>query len=623
MLGLNAQTIEPVRTSITVLEKIEAETPAYVTTLNRTAVEQQPGLTLDDRLRAIPGFSLFRRSSSLAANPTTQGVSLRGLGSSGASRSLVLWDGVPINDPFGGWVYWTRVAPEELERVEISRGASTSVFGDRAMSGAITLFSRPAQPWRATAAFEAGNRDTYSFDGGLSHLWSKFAVSGHVRALTTDGYYIVREDRRGPVDTPANVRFVAGDTRLDLLGAAQRLFVRLDVLAEERANGTSLTYNSTSVGTVAGSYSREWPVDTLSLLAYHTREEYRASFSAVAADRRTERLTSLQTVPSEALGAAAMWHHRGGDWNLLGGADTQRVEGTSIDRPLPADVRSFNGGSQLQHGTFLQSDMGRGPLKVFAGLRHSSTGTGVRFLSPNAGVTAGRGRWRGRFSTYRSFRAPTLNELYRPFRVGNAETRANSSLRPEKLFGLEAGADFMGENIRITLGIFRNKLDDVITNVTLQSAPTLIVRQRRNAAEAISRGVDLNARWSWRHWSADLGYLFAESRFSTGERIPQVPKHAGSAQLTWAREGTLISAGVRAYSLQFEDDRNQFVLPGFATLQLAARHRIAGHLFAIAAVENLSDREFLVGYTPVPLIGTPRMWRVGLRWDGPLRLTQP
>ena len=113
-----------------------------MTTLDSTALQQSPGTNLDDRLRDVPGFSLFRRSSSLAANPTTQGISLRGIGSSGASRTLVLWDGIPANDPFGGWVYWTQFVPDEIARAEISRGAATSIFGDRAMSGAIGIFSR-------------------------------------------------------------------------------------------------------------------------------------------------------------------------------------------------------------------------------------------------------------------------------------------------------------------------------------------------------------------------------------------------------------------------------------------------------------------------------------------------
>src|SRR4051812_6326643 len=145
---------EPVRTTITIAEKIETEAPALISVLDQTEIREQPGINIDDRLRAIPGFTLFRRTSSIAANPTTQGVSLRGLGSSGASRSLVLWDGIPVNDPFGGWVYWTRIAPDELERVELSRGAATSVFGDRAMSGAISLFSRPAERMHLVGAYE-------------------------------------------------------------------------------------------------------------------------------------------------------------------------------------------------------------------------------------------------------------------------------------------------------------------------------------------------------------------------------------------------------------------------------------------------------------------------------------
>ena len=83
-----------------------------------------PALTLDDFLRRVPGFTLFRRTSSLVAHPTAQGVSLRGVGPSGASRSLVLADGIPLNDPFGGWVYWSRVpAPLDRSDRDTQRGA--------------------------------------------------------------------------------------------------------------------------------------------------------------------------------------------------------------------------------------------------------------------------------------------------------------------------------------------------------------------------------------------------------------------------------------------------------------------------------------------------------------------
>jgi outer membrane cobalamin receptor len=290
------------------------------------------------------------------------------------------------------------------------------------------------------------------------------------------------------------------------------------------------------------------------------------------------------------------------------------VEGTSTDRLFPTGQR-VGGGSQVQQGTFAQLDAGRGPVKLFLGGRHHFTGQDSRFFSPSAGATAGKGIFRARASVYRSFRAPTLNELYREFRAGNAETRANANLRPETLTGVEAGFDVVAENTRMSLSLFRNSLDELITNVTLSTSATAIVRQRQNAGSALARGVDWSARTSWRNWRGEIGYLFADTRFSTGERVPQVPRHSGNAQITYARPDTLISAGLRTFSLQFEDDRNQFILPGYATLQLAARQRLTGSLFATFELDNATDRVFLTGFSPVPLVGTPRLWRAGLRWS--------
>ena len=214
---------------------------------------------------------------------------------------------------------------------------------------------------------------------------------------------------------------------------------------------------------------------------------------------------------------------------------------------------------------------------------------------------------RARGSVYRAFRAPTLNELYRDFRAGNTETRSNAALLPETLFGAELGFDVVAENARFGVSLYRNQLDDMITNVTLSSTPQLIVRQRRNAAEALTRGVDAQAEYRWRSWRADLGYLYSDSSYSTGERIPQVPKHSGNAQLTYAAPNTLVSFGLRSFSLQFEDDRNQFLLPGYATLQFAARQRLRRSLWATAGNRKSARSEYLTGIpTPTaPTIGAP------------------
>lgn len=583
--------------------------------LETEEIRQVPGVNLDDRLRMVPGFSLFRRSSSLVAQPTTQGISLRGIGSTGASRTLVLWDGIPINDPFGGWVYWTRVSPDELSRAEVSRGASTSVFGDRAMGGAIALFSREPERGRVTGGWEVGTRNTNAVTAGGSFLTPRWALSGNGRAFTTNGYYIVGERARGPVDVEANVRFVGGDTRLDLLGAKQRLFTKVDLLVEERSNGTRLQRNSTSLGNIGANYWRQFSRDSISVLGYHTRTEFRSGFSAIAADRRSERLTSIQSVPADSIGGAAFWRHEHSRWNTLAGADVQRVEGWSIDSLFPTGKR-IGGGTLLQHGTFVQGDVKAGIARLFLGARHQFTGQQRQFFSPSGGFTAGRRWWRMRGSAYRSYRAPTLNELFREFRAGNAVTQANAQLKPETVFGAEAGFDLVGESRRLGVTLFRNDLRDLVTNVTLSVTPQQITRQRRNAARALGRGVEVEARQRWRNWTGELAYLMVDSRFSTGFRVPQIPRHQGSAQLTWAGKSTFATFGFRTTAYQFDDDVNLFRLPGFGVSQFSVRRQLWRSLSATLAVENLFNREFLTGFSPVPATGAPRLVRGGLRWDG-------
>ncbi len=606
---------DPVKTSITVVEKISAETPANVTTLDSTALQESPGTNLDDRLRDVPGFSLFRRSSSMVANPTTQGISLRGIGSSGASRTLVLWDGIPANDPFGGWVYWTQFVPGEIGSAEISRGAATSIFGDRAMSGAIGLFTRPAEKLHVLAEYEFGNDSTHDISAGFADVWSRMAISGSARAFTSDGYFIVPASIRGAADTRANVEFVTGDVRIDQFTSIGNFYFKTSMLAEERQNGTAVTHNSTGMGTLSLRYAREFTNDSFSVLGFHTRSGFHATFDSVTNNRNTDRLTYSQTVPSDAVGGAFLWQHHERKWNLTAGADADRLGGTSTDHLIPSGQR-VGGGTQLQHGIFGQADAALGPVKLFAGVRHSFAGMGSQFLSPNGGFVVGKKSLRARGSVYRSFRAPTLNELYRDFSAGNTTTKANAALVPEKLWGAEAGFDWIGENSTFRVTAYRNALDGLITNVTLSSSPTAIVRQRANAAAALSRGVETEFVERFHNFTGELKYLYVESRYVTGFRVAQIPKHQGTAQLTYQRHGTFASAGLRSYSYQFDDDLNAFRLPGFASVQSVVRQHLMRSLSAEVTLENALDRQFYTAFTPTPNIGAPRQWRVGLRWDG-------
>ena len=607
--------IPPLRTSVTVFERLEQESPAAITTLNKLDIAKAPGVNIDDRLRLVPGFTLFRRNSSLVANPTTQGVSLRGVGSTGASRTLVLWDGVPVNDPFGGWIYWTRIPSEEVDRVEVIRGATTSVFGDRTMSGSVAMFTRAAEPMRLSLGMEGGNLGTLQPSGGFSHVMRKFGVSGFFRAFDTDGYLIVPKERAGRVDTAAGVRFAAGAFKADYSTDRERMSLKVDVLTEERANGTPMQTNSTSLGTLSGNYSRDFGAASLGVIGYHSRQQYHQRFSAIAADRNTERLTSYQSVPSTAFGGGGFLKGKPGRYNWTVGTDAQNVDGTSYETVVPVGLR-VGGGTQTQTGLFGQGDAKFGNLQLFAGSRFQSAGKVGNFYQPSGGLAFGKGPLRWRASAYRSFRAPTLNELYREFRAGNTTTQANANLKAEKLWAVETGLDYRAEAFTVRVGGFYKEIGDLITNVTLSSSAAAVVRQRRNAAAATVRGFEAEIEKRVKQVRFEASYLMVDSRLATRERLPQVPKHQGSAQATWYGPKTLVTLSLRTSALQFEDDRNAQLLPGFALLQLTARQELGHGLKATLAIENMADRRILTGFTPFPQTGAPLLFRVGLRWEG-------
>src|SRR6185436_3498405 len=193
-----------------------ADTAASVVVLSKETLDKTAAPTTDDALRQVAGFTLFRRAGSRVANPTTQGVTLRGVGASGASRALVLDDGVPLNDPFGGWVYWGRVPRVALERVEVLRGGASDLYGSAAMGGVVQFIRRKSAGVSVDVSAGSGQTATAMAFAGTKHF--TLAADG----LTTDGFVLVRRDQRGLVDVAADSRHAT----LDLTARSDAAFLR-------------------------------------------------------------------------------------------------------------------------------------------------------------------------------------------------------------------------------------------------------------------------------------------------------------------------------------------------------------------------------------------------------------
>ena len=578
-----------------------AGTPASVVILNRQTIAVGASPALDDTLRQVPGFTLFRRTGSRVANPTSQGVSMRGLGGSGASRALVLDDGVPLNDPFGGWIFWGRVPRASLDRIEVLRGGASDVYGSGAMGGVVQFVRR-----KDGFALDVDGGSQRTASASLFFPFTRGNWSGNVAGdfLTTGGYAIVDPAQRGPIDGNASSRHLG----LDATVRREGFFIRAGRYTESRNNGTPLQINDTVIRQVAAG----WDSSAWTVRLDGNDNNYHQTFSAIAGNRASERLTVDQRVPSHSAGGSGQWRMPiGRAQALVVGVEGREVGGASEEGANRAEGRQRTGaiyvediadiGSRVNLTAAIRGDSWRNsdPTRTRSDTSWSPRVSALFRATDGLAFTA---------AAYRAFRAPTLNELYRSFRVGNVMTLANASLGPERMSGFEAGA--RSGPFRVTL--FSMTITDTIANVTLATTPTLITRQRQNFGSSHSRGVEFEySRVLPSGWSASAGYLLADAALSTHARTPQVPRHQASLQFAYR---SLAGVQARWSSMQFDDDLNQFPLRSFVTIDLFGARPIASQLDATVAIENLFDRRVETGATPVITLGQPRAIRVGVRY---------
>ena len=611
------------------------ETPASVIVMTRDELASSPSPVLDDTLREIPGFTLFRRSGSRVANPTAQGVSLRGLGGSGASRAVVIDDGIPLNDPFGGWVYWGRVPRSSVERVEVLRGGASNRFGSGALAGVVQVVRQSGGRRRLDVDAAIGTQRTLQASAFAQASQDRWIMRVSADGFTNGGYVLVAEPARGRADSRATGRHLTEEVTVEhAWEGGTRVFLRGNIFGEERRNGTPLQRNKTETKVGIFGFDRPSSRGGFTARAYVSDQFYDQVFSAVAADRESEQLTREQDVEADATGLNATWTRSFGGRTLTLGADRTRVSGNNTETAFnvaPSTITTVIGEQRIT-GVFADHAWGLGDRGTFTvGARYDrwrnapSGGAerSERALSPRASILFRMG---SRFSVtgtaYRAFRAPTLNELYRGFRVGDVETLANPNLEAERVRGTEAGFVIGGGRASLRATAFRMLMDDTVASVTVRTTPTLITRERRNLGSVRSQGIEVDAEVRAGSVVFAAGLLRADATvrsFSAdptlvGNRVPQVPRTQGSASIRYGGSSGKTFALIGRWSgAQFDDDRNAFVLRSMRTLDTFVALPLRGSMDVFAAGENLLNDRWDVGRTPVLTIGPPRAVRVGIR----------
>lgn len=619
-----------------------------VRTMSQEQLREAPGFVLDDRLRQVAGFQLFRRTSSWVANPTSQGTTLRGLGSTAASRTLVLSDQVPLNDAFGGWIHWNEIPQLAVRDVALMRGGASDLYGSSAIGGVIDVL--PVKPEGLNYAVDAaGANEATSIVNGLiaggEHGWSGLGAATFFR---TDGYILTAPEVRGPVDVPSNVHSQSGrvEFRRDVGGDGD-VFLRGNLLNEARSNGTPLQTNATRIWRYVG--GGDWsPVDVgrLMLRLYGTNQNYRQSFSSVAAGRASEKLTNLQQVPSQQMGGAVQWARSYRALTVVAGSDVLDTRATDNETGVTNGVlKPTVSTSARQRGTGIYGEalwqpsswsialssrvdwfdtfdarqVGGGPSKTLPEIQET-------VFDPRLGVVKQLGHGLSLTgSAFRAFRGPTMNELYRTGQVGQQITLPNASLRTERATGFEFGGLV---NVRhlgsVRSSYFWTEVNRPVSTVNLSSTPTSQTLMRENLGQLVSKGVTTEVEMRPVSFlMVTAGYQYANSTVTqfqadptlVGKWTPQVPRNSASlqARLEKSRVGTM-SVALRMSGRQYDDSANQFELDGFVQVDVYAEHSFGQRFRVYGSVQNLANQQVQAGRTPLLTLGAPRIVLGGLRF---------
>jgi outer membrane receptor protein involved in Fe transport len=685
-----AGVFESVTVTPTRSEQAIGNVPASVSVLDSSEIRQTAAVVADDVLRQLPTFSLFRRTSSIVAHPTAQGVSLRGIGPSGVSRTLVLIDDVPFNDPFGGWVYWTRVPMDNVDRIEVVEGPNSSLYGNYGMGGVINIVSARASQQTVEVRPQFGNFDTRKADFFGSHVYKKFSASLNGSWMDTNGFPLVAEQERGPIDKNAWVTYRNWNAKADYtFGPKANVFFRVGDFNENRNNAKITTtsspgieeVNDTSWLTTATGVRVMLP-DSSSLQArvFTDNAEFHSNFLAVPNPNRTiARRTLDQIVPTRAVGTMVQWGRAFGLKNYVSaGLDTRWVEGESQETGFDAtlglteNLRRNAGGTQRSMGAYVQDILS--PIEKLTITLSARVDNWKNYNGHNYEVTLPSGatapgnlppfadrddtvvspkaaaiyHFTDRVSAWGSFnkgfRAPTLNELYRQFRVGAILTQANSDLGPERLTGGELGVNLLPmDGLSMRVVYYDNRIENPVSNVTIATN----IQQRQNLGRTKVAGLqtegDLRVGEQWR---VSAGYVYNQAKvteFSANEALvnncqgvagascflPQVPEHRGSFRVTYMNPRIVtLSLGYQYVGLQYDDDQNvrgvitngcsgttacaNPGLPAFSMLDMTASRAFGRNFEAYFGVQNLADTVYFVQTNP-STVGTPRMVTGGVR----------
>lgn len=420
------------------------DVPESVSVVSAAQIEGTPAKTLDDVLRRLPSIDL-PLASSYQLHPTALNISLRGLG---GIRALVLLDGAPLNDPFFGYIQWSQVPLETVDRVEVVRGGGATLWGNYAAGGVVNILSQPIERTGLIAEAAGGSYGTYRADGHAAYAGHGFGIGIDAGINHSDGFLQPIPEDRGAITVPTSftAHTVALSGNVDITPRLSGR-VRVSYFDNDQNLLSRLSTNFQRSWRYTGSLTQKLGRDgSLTLAIFHNDSRF-STFNTGAPDGanpfEAEYVQNVHRTPEKDLGVSLVWQQTfsGVLRELSAGVDYHGISGTDFadifDQNNARLRTDIGGGRQRFIGGFVQADAR--PLRAlellfsvryqdffnFDGVDLTPGGLGTNVpnrhdidIDPRLSLRYRLGGGLAlRAAAYRAFRAPTLDNLYRAFSI--------------------------------------------------------------------------------------------------------------------------------------------------------------------------------------------------------------
>jgi outer membrane receptor protein involved in Fe transport len=636
-----------------------SQVASTVNVLTPEQVRQSPARESQDLLREIPSVELPRTSSLVGG--TAQIVSIRGVDE---GRTAVIFDGIPINDAWGEWIDWGRVPKSMLDRVEVVEGGTSSLYGNGAMGGAISFFSRPLSPGAMNIQIDGGSRSArHGYAAAGIPLLNGLSANVSGDYQEKGGYNLIDPTKRGAVDVVSQAIQRNGYGRLNYAPSANfSAFATGHLFGDSRGTGTPLSFaNRNQKDVDFGANYGAIQNGLLSIRAWDgVQTEAQRSTALRSGGRALEDSSLTAAIPSHDWGGSAQWT-RGGVMGLESfsvGGDFRHYQGdfneVDFNTTCPGAAcgtlarRVSSGGAQSLSGAFVQAIASPiTPLRVELSARvdrwdnnngHSvsstPTTTPTSVTYPDSSKTAFSPRVGVRYQVvssfalhaayYRAFRAPNLAELYRKQVSSTSITIPNPYLKAENAEGREAGFAWQPVDwvqVKGTYYVADYNNFNVPTNLSATSTPprptecgtVATCRTRLNVNKSRSEGLEaylaihpvpqlfLSGSASYDDARQQSG-LPATATDDTKPHINRVPSPKQTIRATWS------SRMLGDWTALWRHEGHTTTLQGvwldpFTVVDANVQREVLPGIRGFVSVENLTDKQYQINLSAAGAAG--------------------